>query len=249
LLTGIQARKQGFEPQQAGLYRQLLGVEGVDVNDFAAWCKVGCEAFDSTQWEAEISQSGEVLRLLLELRNSNVQAELGPSYKDALVQHAKKVLAGEVRVDKDTASRWPKVLEPLGDGGTRIDLAQRVLCATLENDGNVPECFLGMYGAELSRPEILLDTPRVISNLFSPIVGRREIHSLDWLKGVTEKQRRFLKEYKNQSEVEDFTDRLRECLAKGGSAEPQALITAIARNLGLKKRRGALLLGDWQRGH
>lgn len=232
----------GFVPQNAGLYRRILAIESTAVEPFRDWCRDRIGTFDEEVWMGELSGETETLDLVLELLRHGVDVDLKTNFKDALVAHGRSILDSTQSPPDRLRSDWPTLIDAIGSSGTRKDLANRLLDATIERSGEFPSEFLELYGEEIADIELLLAHQRVISDLFTLIVKNRDVRALSWLARIADKQPEFLERYQivsesghdAEAETEEFVVRLKEYLTNEVQDEAQELIGRIATSFGVE---------------
>ena len=230
----VQNREGGFDYQDAWLYMRICMV--CSSQSFSGWCCTGLESLSSGVWEKQFNIGGNVLDLLWYLVDAETKVTLKQPFQDALVNHAKGILAGGTVPEDEHLTQWPKLLDSLGDAPSRKILGRRLLSEFVGKEGVAADAFLQVYGAEILKDaSVLYEEKDLIAKLFSPLLRKRNVPGLTWLKSVFENYPDLLLKSKDRDAAEDFVERIQGELGKPVEDADQIheLIAGIATNLGI----------------
>jgi hypothetical protein len=233
LVEDVQKAEDGFKHEDAGLYLAICKTSSV--KSFHEWCRDGLETLDASKWKSELDNEGDALKLMLALMDAGISVVLKQQYQDALVDHAKSVLAGSVQPSNDLVSRRTKILDSLGTKAARKVLRDRLLNAAMEQDGKCANGFFEMYDEEIADYATLTKNKEIVAKLFSPLVRERAIGGLRWLRDVFSNNPKLLDKYTDKASVQDFRERLQGEIDKPAKMddEAHALTVEIATTLGI----------------
>jgi len=234
LCEAIQSSDSGFDAADVRLYWTIVEEGKEDVQPFYEWCKTGLESLDRGAWLADLKDDCDCVWLACDLYEHGTRPELTTPFEDALVDHARLLVAGKHVPSDEVQNRWPNLLECLTDQSLRHALRKRLLDIVASCDGKVHECFFEMYGKEISEAQLLLTNDQTISGLFSPLLRTRPMAGLLWLKKVFEEQKDILNTASDEHAVQEFQTRLRDCLSDEDEDEARDLIGEIAEILGIE---------------
>ena len=85
-----------FNPELAGLYLILVRLGTASDSRFRSWCLNGLKTVGKDEWEAAL-KGGDLVKLVIELLDRDIAVKLGTPYRDALIDHARRSIAGETR--------------------------------------------------------------------------------------------------------------------------------------------------------
>jgi len=236
-VDAVQKRKDGFNVKDAWLYFRIC--TACSSQTFRKWCQDGLEALDATGWKSQLDQRGDALTLLLFLIEEGIKIALKQPFQDALVDHAKDILAGRARPEDDLVKKWPMVLDAMGSPPSRESLRRRLLLAAMNQDGICADSFFQIYGDELSSDTTSFYKEKdIVAKLFSPLLRERNVSGLRWLNIIFGKITDLLEKSEDRSAVVDFLERLQGELGKPADNSDQAhtIIVDIATILGITKK-------------
>jgi hypothetical protein len=235
LIDDVQNSSDDFSKKDAGLYQTLCQVNSSE--SLKLWCRQGLEGLGGAAWTTELRNEGSVLDLLLSLKGMGIEVELKQPLQDALVEHAKKVLAGKITVSDKNVFRWNEILDTLGMAAREV-LRSRLRDAAMQHLGKYPDQFFVLYGKEISSPAILKGNQEIVRKLLSPLVQQRASGGIHWLKAVFVENEDILNSFQDSADVEDFRERLQGELDQSdtGDDEVHMLLVEIANILGIKKK-------------
>jgi hypothetical protein len=178
LATTIMA--SAFAMEDCGLYLAVAEREGV-TDRFLRWCKEGLEQIQRQGWAEALADDNYGVDLLLALGEREQQPSLEASFIDAQIEHGEKVAEGSASPHR-CAEHWAKVLGFLRES-LRAEFRRKLLEFALRRDGSFSDPFFTVFGAELKLCEGLThhETP---SRLFAPLVQRRCVGGLTWLRDL-----------------------------------------------------------------
>ncbi len=236
LVEEVQKAEGEYQARNAGLYLAICRASSS--KSFCEWCQVGIEKMDANTWKSELHDEGDALNLMLALMDIGISVQLKQQYQDALVAHAKSVLAGSVQPSEGLVSQWSKILKGLGEGAARKVLRNRLRDAAMEQDGKCADVFFDMYGEEIEDKATLFGNKNIVAELFSPLVRERAVGGLRWLRNLFSNNRELLDRYTDKPSVQDFRERLQGELGVSADKEDEAhnLIVEIANTLGISPK-------------
>ncbi|MBC8430953.1 MAG: hypothetical protein H8D96_03440 [Desulfobacterales bacterium] len=234
LIKEVQEKEDGFDYENVGLYFAIC--KASSSGSFREWCRAGLENLDVNTWLNELKKGGLALELMLTLMESGISVALKQPYQDALVQHAKGVLNGSVKLSNDLISQRSKVIDGLGADAARTILRSRLCQAAIDQDGKCADGFFEMYGDEIADDATLTENSNTVAKLFSPLVRERALGGLRWIRGVINNNPEFLEKHAGTASVQDFRERLQGELGKTSEedGETHNLIEEIASILGIE---------------
>ncbi len=230
LCEAIQGSEGGFDPADAMLYWTIVEEAKKGLQPFCDWCKTELENLDREAWLADLKDDYDCAWLICELSEHGSRPELTTPFEDALVDHARLLVAGEHVPTDEVQNRWSILLECLADQSLRHALQKRLLDIVVSCDGQVHESFFKMYGNEITDINLLLANDKTISGLFSPLLRTRPMAGLSWLKEVVD----ILNTVSDEHAVQEFRTRLSDCLSDENEDEALNVIREIAEILGIE---------------
>jgi hypothetical protein len=237
LVEAVQNSEGGFRHKDAGLYLAICQISSS--KSFCEWCQKGLETINADTWSSTLLNGGDILELMLTLMDIGIKVELKQPYQDALVTHAKHVLAGGKKTSPNLISKWPKVLEGLGKSRERAMLRKRLREVALKQEGKFTDDFIEMYGNEIADYSILTEDNNIVLKLFIPIVIEHNVSGLRWLTNMFRKHSKsLLDNYTDRDSVDDFRERIQGKLdtPSGATEEVCKLIVDIANTLEIKPK-------------
>lgn len=227
----IREKDGGFDADASHLYYLIVDAEGDKNTKFSEWCRMGLQSLDTDTWMLDFSGRFETVGLLTHLCEHGMNVELSTSYQDALEQHAKSVLDGKHAPSSELGANWSEVVEALRVPGLRKVLKDRLIEAAAQRHGRIPAIFFKMYGTEIADSGALLANGHVVSNLFSRLVGERNVQGIQWLIKLFQSDGELLKKFSVAHAVDEFERRIRES-ATESEDDAQPLIQQLAETLG-----------------
>lgn len=192
-------------------------------------------------WIEELQKPRDLLRLALFVSATGVFLELGEAYKDALIEHAKSVIAGEVAQDfvggNPIIARHPlgKMADPLGQGITRKDFRKKLHELAIKADGEIDErFFFDMYEEELSDPNIVFQDEGTFRQLFIPLFHKRNARGLQWVANILASNSQKAKVNPDQHSIEELKNLVKTALEDRTFTEAGPYLARIAKFLGVK---------------
>ena len=240
LVRDVQNVEGGFASDDIKLYSTICRVFSSDA--FNIWCREGLERLDTSYWKTELVKDGDSIELLLILMDAGIQVKLMQPYQDALVEHAKGVLSGGIKLSERLLTQRQIILSALGSEAGRAMLRSRLRDEAMSMDGNCGNDFFEMYGDEVKNSETLTGEGRIVEKLFSPLVRQHNVKGLQWLKGALSDNEELLDKYTDKTSVQDFRERIQVELGKATEVATEAhiLIAEIANILGILPKEGPL---------
>ena len=234
LCQSIQNREEAFVPEEAELYISIMEGAKEELPDFAKWCREGLEHMAKPLWAADLSGTFVCLRLPVNLSQHDNRPELPTAFSDALQDHASSLLAGNHVPPDDLADEWGTILDCMRDEGTRKVFRERLVDAAISQDGKLHGGFFEVYGDEIADPQTLVDNGQVVSHLFSAIIRERNVPGLRWLVGFIKENDGFLEKVQAEHTVQEFENRLRDCVTEPAEDEAQQFIDELADRLNVE---------------
>jgi hypothetical protein len=219
-----------FDPKQARLYVALVRAGAASDARFRPWCLRGLQAVDTAEWRSQLQQEGDLAELVIELLKQGVEVTLTQAYQDALVEHGKAIVRGEVSPSY-LIDYWGELLKPLETESMRKMLRSGLYEAASSADGKIPPVFFRLYGDELADTEILHQDNRVVSHLFTPLLRNRNVEGLRGVAKFLTSHGKFLAEHPAQHTVTDFKGRTHTAISNDSGDEASPIILEIAKIL------------------
>lgn len=213
--TGILPHIQSspFVSPNAGLYASAIRSCGAKSKDFTDWCIFGIKQLSQEELQTHIDQEDGIAELIIDLAESSVAFDLGPTFQDILVAHGEKLMDGKVKVEY-CANCWDSILLPLADH-SRDTLRTRLFDSLKERDGKIQPHFFDIYGNDLNRVKSLEKVSGVVLGFFTPLVKERHARGLKWLVDYLGKHTAFITRYSPNTELADLRDRVQEAVTNG----------------------------------
>jgi len=223
-----------FDPDLAGLYISLVRAGAASQAAYRSWCLSGLKVVTKDLWLTQLSQSGELLTLIVELQRQGTRVTLEHEYQDALAEHGGLLASGDMTVELPEYA-WNELLKPL-----RRDL-RKVLRRRLYNamvtvtasGGRLGTQFFTLYDEELSNSELLRAHSDAPSGLFVPILQNRDLAGLEWIAGLSKSKRQVFAHFRRDAMLE-FKDSLRRALQADPGDNASSVIQEIAEALQVK---------------
>lgn len=220
-----------FEPPRAGFYIALVQAGLTSHKEFVAWCINGLKDVATETWTQQLKAEGELIDLVIALINQKVEVALVHPYEDALHECARSVL-NEGWAPKRPATQWSGVFGPLRNPSIRKTLRGRLYDLVQTREGDIPAGFFDLFGSEFGDHEALEDNKRAVSQIFSPLLMKRNTRGLRWLRESLAFGPELLRNFP-ANELDDFKGRVAEAVQKDPGDEASADVLAIARALGV----------------
>jgi hypothetical protein len=233
LVGSFLAGGPSFEPQQSLLYLAIC--KAVASESFHEWCKHGLQSLPTAVWGLELAAEGNLVQLLVVLRNAGVSLDLRSPYQDALVEYAKKLITGEAKPSSSLVSSRDNILSALGTDEARKVLRDRLVDAATESAGSCADGFFEMFGTDIASEEALISSPRIVNRLFSGLVRNNSLLGLNWLKSILAKDSTIMSRFPDQASAKDFRTRIQSEIDNptSSSEEVRRLILNIANLIGI----------------
>lgn len=219
-----------FKITDACLYATIIENGGAQIDDFTKWCVLNLQQIEIGTWKTELGREGDLLDLVISLVDQNVVVNLESPYQDAVDNHARSLLEGNVKVDR-LAGRWTSLLNPLASH-RRKNLRSRIINAAKERDGDLPLQFFELYGEEIIDKDAL-SADGIVLNLFTPLIRNKNAMGIEWLIKVIDKYPDLLAD-EEQSDIKEFRDRVAELFVDHEHSS-QTQVESIALKLGIHK--------------
>ncbi|MFZ7133369.1 MAG: P-loop NTPase fold protein [Eubacteriales bacterium] len=236
LAKEIQKSENTFSIDNASLYSTVLECSSPKaLSPFIKWCVNGLENLDYEEWKEDILGESDSLGLLLKLINTGVDIELKQPYMDALVEHAKSIINEKNSVASNLITQWPDILNVLGSGDLRKTFRREILRLAMDKNGNISADFFKLYGEEINNAEILKEENLVIHKLFTPLIRKKKVKGLSWLKKVFSNNPKLLDGHPDTASLRDFRERILNETEKKTESNAHNLMVDIANILRIKK--------------
>lgn len=216
-------------PSLAPLYRVIVNSAGGGCSEFYDWCRQKLGALDKSDWQADMDNQCEYIRLALSLTHHNGGIHLTTNLADALEENAVQVAKAECEPDDQLIENAFKALSLL-ETGAREALRQRLLNIAIDTNGNLAVPFLQMYGSVICTVKPISENKRVLNGCFDPIVQRRNVPCLKWLVNFFESNDDFRKAARRRKS--GFKTRLADYNGVSQTDTAQELINNLAQLLG-----------------
>ena len=222
----------GFNKQMVSLCTKVFQCKtdqgGEAFRDFLA---EGLRSVDKDTWCTELTDEGELLRLLLDLAESGYDLGLTTSFLDALENHAQQLLEGKASV-KQLSDKWaliPNVLEPNSKKTFLRNLRDRMCIVQTTLDA-----VCALYGDYLANSGVLQEkADEVVRKLFKGIIDRKGTVELNWLTRVIGVSKNVFEKCPDESK-RDFETRVQNAFWQNDLSEEVRLnIRKIAESLGV----------------
>jgi hypothetical protein len=231
----LQGSEDEFEPEVSMLYLDILrGAEG-SVPDFVEWCRDGVQRMSKEDWKADLTGNNANCAVCIELSRQKQPPHLTNNFTDALQSHARSVIQGNDIPADWIVDAWSTVIDCIEESsGTRKVLRERLVDTAISADGKINDRFFDMYGVEIADSSILAAHDRVLSHLFTPLVGETHERGLAWLAEFAQENPDFIEEVEAEHTAQDFTNRLQGLVDDPAEHETQVTIESIAAHFGIE---------------
>lgn len=228
-----QIKSDGFNIENVELYTSIVKSESDDLEDFFDFCSKGLNELDQNSWIANFDNETRLVELILENINKNDKFILdSPIYQDALVDNGKKIIDSSFSPSK-YKNEWnslPKALKKNSRKKFRSDL----IYYAKQKDGDINETFFEIFGDEIIDEDLLVKDNRIVSDLFIPLLKKRNIKGLGWIGKVLDQFPRFIRVYKDKIAVDDFKNRIKLLISSDIPDTEEESIWKIAELLNVK---------------
>ncbi len=229
--------EQEFAPDRGSLYALMIRTGAAE--ELQRVCVAGLQDTDLDRWQIELHGEDNLAELVVDLVEAKIDFELGHQYRDALVEHARKTVAGEEKPEYLKPTHWQDLLVPLHPDTRKVfrsDLFEVAVTA----QGKLPAAFFEFYGQEVAQLEVLNDS-RAVSGLFTSLLKLGNADGLRWMIDFLKAEPDFLDSHPNKSGVGDFQRRLEDMLRsepEGDTEEAKALRIELADTIGVECPKG-----------
>lgn len=225
-----QVKAVAFDLKQAWFYLMLL--KGNDAA-YAPHLIDGLQKIPRDAWTAELEAESFVVDLLLSFDLAKWRLDLGHEFGDALLAHARKVLAGKINPGRCKAN-WSELIRALRSNSQHEFLAN-LRDALLEKSDQKFAALLELYGSALKSSDILAEkADDVVRKLYTCLVERAIESELAWLLSTIAEAPSVL----NSCDIDfktAFMERVRDQVKATAGVSPQSKETlkSLANNLGI----------------
>ena len=205
LITGV--INGTFSVGESGLYFALLK-GGTDAG-LVTWCARSLSGINRDAWTKEIKPRGDLVELVIELKNRGASLTLGSAYLDALVTYSKSVAADSRRVLPNES--WDTLFALL-DTEQRELFRSRIYGVLEQSDGEASIKFFDLFGSMLSNSDLLANERGFIDRICRSLLDADNEGGLAWVADTAESNPTLLTGSKEQAAANDFRDRVRQRL-------------------------------------
>ena len=196
-----------FDAYDSGLCVALL--RSISSPDFMAWCATGLSSVNLDAWVTDIKSQGNLVELVIELRELGATISLGSTYLDALTEYAKSVVSGVREVlPRNT---WNALFSLLSADQQEM-FSRRAYEILQDSDGEANGQFFDLFGPTLSSPDLLAHDQRLIDRVCRPILDEGNDKGIAWVAAIAESNPKLLTEHSDRAAVNDFVDRVQKRL-------------------------------------
>jgi hypothetical protein len=226
-------QSQPFSIDKVELYRAASQGSAEKSPEFGRWCRRGISEQPTDTWKFDFQGGFLLTRFALEQIEKNEPIPLGTAFEDSVVDYAKEVANGSQMPPDDIVRRWDQLLDSISEIATRKVLTDRIVDTAVESNGKVSEGFIALFRKDLTNVDALVSNERIVSHLFSPIVRERNVPGLKWLQEFLVENSSFLDRVSSEHTIQEFENRLRECIHNQQGGEADGLIRSIAQLLNI----------------
>ena len=205
LITGVIIGT--FSVGESGLYFALLK-GGTDAG-LVTWCARSLSGINRDAWTKEIKPRGDLVELVIELKNRGASLTLGSAYLDALVTYSESVAADSRRVLPNES--WDTLFALL-DTEQRELFRSRIYGVLEQSDGEASIKFFDLFGSMLSNSDLLANERGFIDRICRSLLDADNEGGLAWVADTAESNPTLLTGSKEQAAANDFRDRVRQRL-------------------------------------
>ena len=205
LITGV--INGTFSVGESGLYFALLK-DGTDAS-LVTWCARSLSGINRDAWTKEIKPRGDLVELVIELKNRGASLTLGSAYLDGLVKYSESVAADSRRVLPNES--WVTLFALL-DTEQRELFRSRIYGVLEQSDGEASIKFFDLFGSMLSNSDLLANERGFIDRVCRSLVDADNEGGLAWVADTVESNPTLLTGSKEQAATNDFRDRVRQRL-------------------------------------
>jgi hypothetical protein len=214
-----------FDPSQAELYLAVFESDGG--GRLRAWCKQELEPLDQVAWSSVLSD-----RSVVELCVA-CEPTLSATFAEAVASYAKEIATGARALDDSISANLSELLKRIADRGAKGIVRRRILDFLSDSPSDFKPEFWRLFGPAIVDRAALLDTARLIDNVFVPIVKGLSAAGLEWLLIVSEGIRDLLAEHPDHPGVGAFQGVVAEKL-RSDSGNELVKLKKIADNFGIE---------------
>jgi hypothetical protein len=225
-----------FDPQISDLYLLILdSCPGEHISGYQEFLKKGLQSLNKEEWLSHLTNLTLTFKLFLNLVKRGEHLNLKQPFLDALLEHAEKVLTGEIKVSEELEGEWryvPKAINP--DLVSVFGRDLRDLFLEKSNQVNTIAPFLRLYGDELLKSGRIEEKgDELIRKVFRRFLERKNREEIKWMAKAIEGTN-VLKQMREDS-VNDFLSRAEGLLREEGVSKE---IKEVIRNIVSKLRKG-----------
>jgi hypothetical protein len=225
-----------FDPQISDLYLLILdSCPEEHISGYQEFLKKGLQSLNKEEWLSHLTNSTLTFKLFLNLVKRGEHLNLKQPFLDALLEHAEKVLTGEIKVSEELEGEWryvPKAINP--DLVSVFGRDLRDLFLEKSNQVNITAPFLRLYGDELLESGRIEEKgDELIRKVFRRFLERKNIEEIKWMhkaiKGTN------IKQQMRKDSVNDFSSRAKGLLREEGVPKE---IKEVIRDIVSELRKG-----------
>jgi len=178
-----------FDPQISDLYLLILdSCPEEHISGYQEFLKKGLQSLNKEEWLSHLTNLTLTFKLFLNLVKRGEQLNMGQAFFDALLEHAEKVLTGEIKVSEELERKWKYV-----PGALNPDLVSvfgrdlRDLLLEKSDQVNTTAPFLRLYGELLkSDSRIEEEGDKLFRKVFRRFLERKNREEIEWMAKVIE---------------------------------------------------------------
>jgi hypothetical protein len=209
-----------FDPQISDLYLLILdSCPEEHISGYQEFLKKGLQSLNKEEWLSHLTNSTLTFKLFLNLVKRGEQLNMGQAFFDALLEHAEKVLTGEIKVSEELERKWKYV-----PGALNPDLVSvfgrdlRDLLLEKSDQVNTTAPFLRLYGELLkSGSRIEEEGDKLFRKVFRRFLERKNEEEIEWMAKVIENTD--VLEQTEKDAVKEFLSRAEGLLREEGVTE------------------------------
>ena len=203
-------------------------------SDLKSWIEHGLDAIQKDLWISQISEDGELISLLTQIRRKESGVFMGVKYLDALTTAADHIADGQPPGNR-AVDRWPEFFEPLKPD-LRIRLKEQLLDIAKQKRGNISAPFFAIFESEALKLESLKDDDETVEKLFTPLLQNRNIAGLILISKSVSANSNSLEKLGQKHHIAEFVERVQEALPQTKGDQSDTLIKQIATQLRIEPK-------------
>lgn len=234
VLLSYLAEGQDFDAGRADLYLKAFNATQAkpESEDYLAFLVHGLQTISQELWIKELRQELDLLELMVALVNAGAEVNLSESYHDALLEHARQILAGNTHPAK-FEKRWDPLVEALAEDW-RPTFLRDLRDELIDQANQTCAPALALYGNALLQSNVLdEDADRVVRRWFTEIVERRDSREVTWLDQVMREKIGIFNNSPSETQS-SFRQRVKSAWESTEDEKVKPQLRAIAESIGLR---------------